>query len=225
MLSIAEKFYLVTTRETTGRPLTSANGWQYGLVGAVFCDMVMGGQIAFRDKKIFRRKPGNLREPVYKIFHERLRKANREKKLMTWMQQLYFRTGRIKREIRKSLIKKGQIRKIEKSAFGFISYNIYQSLDDENVRRLKEEILEWSDTPSANDESIVFLSVLVMTCGPWSRIAGRETARKTRKEAMAILNNRSVEYRYSDFLSELIKSIKSLLRMSSGSVAVVAASG
>ena len=186
------------------------------MIGAVFCEMMVDGQVEFKDKRILRRKPSKLKEPVYRIIHEKLRNSNREKKLSTWLQRLYFSSSRIKKEIRKSLLMKGFLRRKEKRWMGVFSYNQYLLRTPEYAEDLLDEMIQWIRTPHPVDIKRFMLMYLVVLSGTGRRIFGRQKL----KEFKNILSNQLKNPNYSSehivFLNEMVKVIGTLSRMNSG---------
>lgn len=122
---ICDNFLILALNPRSGNYMLYGNPLAYGLLGAIFMDLMIAGYLGIDDGRIVAGKEkGVVSSEVMEKIRQRIISSSKDRKVTVWMKRLGIHSGRYLREVRSEMIAAGLIR-VERKKFLFIPWSLW----------------------------------------------------------------------------------------------------
>lgn len=154
---ICDNFLILALNPRSGNYMLYGNPLTYGLLGAIFMDLMIAGYLSIDNCRIVAGKEkGAVSSEVMEKIRQRIISNSKELKVAAWMKKLGIHTGRYLKEVRSEMIAAGLVR-VEKKKFLFIPWSLWYPANPGYRKKLIFRINEilLSGKEAENDEAML----------------------------------------------------------------------
>ena len=122
---ICDNFLILALNPRSGNYMLYGNPLAYGLLGAIFMDLMIAGYLGIDDGRVVAGKEtGAVSSEVMEKIRQRVTSSSKERKVAAWIKRFGIHSGRYLREVRSEMIAAGLIR-VERKKFLFIPWSLW----------------------------------------------------------------------------------------------------
>ncbi|MCF8360265.1 MAG: GPP34 family phosphoprotein [Prolixibacteraceae bacterium] len=204
---ITRKFYLLSLNPDKGYYYIMGAEFQYGLPGAILCDLYYNQRITFENRKLICINPTPTNYPFFDRALQTTEKK-RSVRVASLLSSMAFRGGWYKKQVIAVLLNNKDITRVRRKFLG-IGYNRYYHLKrDERmtlIRRLRDVLLR-NEKPEVDE---LLLMSLIHVCRLYRALSDQKNERKRMRETMKrIMKNGNTYTKDFENIVELSKGIK-----------------
>ncbi|MBN1925006.1 MAG: GPP34 family phosphoprotein [Prolixibacteraceae bacterium] len=204
---ITRSFYLISLNPKRGYYFIMGNEFQYGLPGAILCDLYYNQRIAFENRKLVCINPMPTNYPFFDRAMQTIEKKQ-PVSVASLLTTMVFRSGFYKKRIIEILLNNKDIVRVRKKFIG-IPYNRYFHLKNDErmaqIRRLRDILLR-NEKPNSKE---LLLLVLLHVCRLYHALSDQRVERKRMRETMKqIIKNGNSYTRDFENIIELSKGVR-----------------
>lgn len=205
--NITRSFYLLSLNPQRGYYFNMGNEFQYGLPGAILCDLYYNQRITFENRKLVCINPTTTNYPFFDKAMQTIDKKQ-PVRVASLLTSMVFRNGFYKKQVIEILLNNKDIIRVRKKFLVF-PYNRYFHLKKDErmalIRRLRDILLR-NEQP--NTEELLLLA-MVHVCRVYRALSDQKNERKRMKENMKrIMKSGNIYTREFENIIELSKGVK-----------------
>jgi len=217
-IPLSQKLYLLGIHPEKGGLISASySTMNYNLIGALFLELFLNGNISFDDKKVVLRSD-KTSDQLHRFMLEKIKQKQQPLKMSVWLKKMQFSQKYIRKEVQQGLVEK-RIISMEPHQFLFFRWSKSRIMKMQLVYHLISEIDSQIFKGSENEEEIMLLSML-KPAGLLKRIFPEK---EKRKQAIEKLNKMMLDNKVSDAVSEAIAAAQAVAASIAISAAVAGA--
>ena len=205
-IPLSEKLYLLGIHPEKGGIISASyTAMDYVLLGTLFLELYLNGNIKFEEKRILILNK-NTKVELHRFLLKKMGKAAKPLKISRWINKLYFSVKYIRREVQQSLVDKRIIR-MQPKRFLIFRWERPVLLQKQVVFNLLAGIETGIFRGTTNEEEIMLLS-FIKPAGLLKRVF---TDRDKRKQASKKLKQMLVENHVSIAVADAIAAAQAVV--------------
>ena len=217
-IPLSQKLYLLGIHPEKGGLISASySTMNYNLIGALFLELFLNGNISFDDKKVVLRSD-KTSDQLHRFILEKIKQKQQTLKMSVWLKKMQFSQKYIRKEVQQGLVDK-RIISMEPHQFLFFRWSKSRIIKMQLVYHLISEIDSQIFKGSENEEEIMLLSML-KPAGLLKRIFPEK---EKRKQAIEKLNKMMLDNQVSVAVSEAIAAAQAVAASIAISAAVAGA--
>lgn len=217
-IPLSQKLYLLGIHPEKGGLISASySTMNYNLIGALFLELFLNGNISFDDKKVVLRSD-KTSDQLHRFMLEKIKQKQQPLKMSVWLKKMQFSQKYIRKEVQQGLVEK-RIISMEPHQFLFFRWSKSRIMKMQLVYHLISEIDSQIFKGSENEEEIMLLSML-KPAGLLKRIFPEK---EKRKQAIEKLNKMMLDNQVSVAVSEAIAAAQAVAASIAISAAVAGA--
>ena len=217
-IPLSQKLYLLGIHPEKGGLISASySTMNYNLIGALFLELFLNGNISFDDKKVVLRSD-KTSDQLHRFMLEKIKQKQQPLKMSVWLKKMQFSQKYIRKEVQQGLVDK-RIISMEPHQFLFFRWSKSRIMKMQLVYHLISEIDSQIFKGSENEEEIMLLSML-KPAGLLKRIFPEK---EKRKQAIEKLNKMMLDNQVSVAVSEAIAAAQAVAASIAISAAVAGA--
>jgi len=190
-LSLSKKLLLLAIDDNKGTMISDQMHLHYGLAGAILLEMALMEKIRIVENKLQLMASGSTKDPVINQVINLIKKSEKSRKIKYWIVKIGQKGGKLKKEILKSLIHDGILRKEENRILWIIPYNKYPTVNAKPENYIRKELHEIVLHNKIGGEENLMLLSLVQACNLIKEVFNRKEEYKIAKQKIKELTSES----------------------------------
>lgn len=190
-LSLSKKLLLLAIDDNKGTMISDQTHVHYGLAGAILLEMALMEKIRIVDSRLELIASGITKEPVMNQVIDLIKKSEKRRKIKYWVAKIGQKGDKLKKEVLKSLIHDGILRKQESRILWIIPYNKYPTINAKPENLVRKELHEIVLHNKIPDQEHLMLLSLVRACKLIKEVFSRKEEYKIAKQKIKELTSDS----------------------------------
>ncbi len=221
-LSLKETLYLISVKAADGR--ANAQYLNFGLVGACLFELAEQNRITIKNKRIYLHDKSTTRDAALDLVLSQISKSRKNRKIKSWVSALHQKSGRLKKEVRDELRRKGLLKQ-EKKKFLFIPYTLHPVAKVEEQKKFLQHLQKIIPSKKTFEDKEANLIALSYTSGAYRNIfpSGKQR-RNAKKRTKYLIKEGAIASSVNESIKEMQAAITAAIAVSAATTAASSSS-